>query len=218
MSTFWMNSLSSFIKYPQMWPQCTQWVFCKVLTMNSQFGPILPQTLKELIGYMVEYIVITFVGTLWKNSGSSFKKHSLGILVGKLWTNLEWTPWVCLNHISGYIAKEIRGFIQDVFTGHLLGILWKNSESTFEKYPLGILVGTFWMNPEWTPWIWLNHIGGYFLNEPRTNPLGLFKSHQWVLFKRTHHLPTGFVVGKLFQNPQWTHNVPAGYMPLRPQC
>ena len=56
------------------------------------------------------------------------------------------------------------------------------------------------------------------MNEPRTNLLGLFKSHQWVLFKRTHHLSTGFMVGKLFQNPQCTHNVPTGYMPLRPQC
>ena len=56
------------------------------------------------------------------------------------------------------------------------------------------------------------------MNKPRTNLLGLFKSHQWILFKRAHHLPTGFVVGKLFQNPQCTHNVPTGYIPLHPQC
>jgi hypothetical protein len=43
----------SFKNHPSMGPQCTQWVLSKVLTANSQLGSILPQTLKELIGYTV---------------------------------------------------------------------------------------------------------------------------------------------------------------------
>jgi hypothetical protein len=54
---------SSFKKYSLILLQCTQWVLLKVLTMNSQCGSIFPQTLKELIEYMIEYIVVKLVGT-----------------------------------------------------------------------------------------------------------------------------------------------------------
>jgi len=49
---------SSFKEYPKICPQYAQWVLFKELTTNSQCGSILPQTLKELIEYMVEYIEI----------------------------------------------------------------------------------------------------------------------------------------------------------------
>ena len=39
----------------------------------------------------------------------------------------------------------------------------------------------------------------------------------WVLFECAHYLPAGYEPGKLFQNPQLTHNVPTGYIALRPQ-
>jgi hypothetical protein len=54
---------SSFKKYPLIRPQCTQQVLLKVLTTNSQCGSMLLQTLKELIEYMIEYIVVESVGT-----------------------------------------------------------------------------------------------------------------------------------------------------------
>ena len=36
--------------------------------MNSQFGWILQQTLKEIIEYMIEYFVATSLDIFWKNS------------------------------------------------------------------------------------------------------------------------------------------------------
>ena len=32
----------------------------------------------------------------------------------------------------------------------------------------------------------------------------------WALFKSIHPVPSEYWVGKLFQNPQWTHHVPTG--------
>ena len=48
--------------------------------------------------------------------------------------------------------------------------------------------------------------------------LGLGWANGWVLFESAHHLPAGYKLGKLFQNPQLTHNVPTGYIALCPQC
>ena len=48
--------------------------------------------------------------------------------------------------------------------------------------------------------------------------LGLGWANGWVLFESAHHLPAGYEPGKLFQNPQLTHNVSTGYIALRPQC
>ena len=48
--------------------------------------------------------------------------------------------------------------------------------------------------------------------------LGLGWANGWVLFESAHHLPAGYEPGKLFQNPQLTHNVPTGYIVLCPQC
>ena len=59
---------SSFKMYPVMWSKCAQGVLFNAFTMNSQFGWISQQTLKEIIEYIVEYIVATSLGTFWKNS------------------------------------------------------------------------------------------------------------------------------------------------------
>ena len=48
--------------------------------------------------------------------------------------------------------------------------------------------------------------------------LGLGWANGWVLFESAHHVPAGYELGELFQNPQLTHNVPTGYIALRPQC
>ena len=48
--------------------------------------------------------------------------------------------------------------------------------------------------------------------------LGLGWANGWVLFECAHYLPTGYEPGKLFQNPQLTHNVPTEYIALCPQC
>jgi len=45
--------------------QCAQWVLYNVISMYSQCSPFLPQTLKEIIDYLDEYIVNTLLGTLW---------------------------------------------------------------------------------------------------------------------------------------------------------
>ena len=57
-----MNLLGSFTILIKTYPQYAWWVLFKELTTNSQCGSILPQTLKELIEYMVEYIVIKYLG------------------------------------------------------------------------------------------------------------------------------------------------------------
>ena len=48
--------------------------------------------------------------------------------------------------------------------------------------------------------------------------LGLGWANGWVLFESAYHLPAGYELGELFQNPQLTHNVPTGYIALCPQC
>ena len=48
--------------------------------------------------------------------------------------------------------------------------------------------------------------------------LGLGWVNGWVLFESAHHLPVGYELGELFQNPQLTHNAPTGYIALHPQC
>ena len=55
--------------------------------MNSQYGPVLPQTLKDTAEYMVWYILIKLMGTFWKNLECSFKKYPLGNLVGSFETD-----------------------------------------------------------------------------------------------------------------------------------
>ena len=60
-------------------------------------------------------------------------------------------------------------------------------------------------------------IGGYFSKAPTIYLLGLGWANGWVLFECAHYLPAGYELGKLFQNPQLTHNVPIGYIALRPQ-
>ena len=59
---------------------------------------------------------------------------------------------------------------------------------------------------------------GYFVKVPTTYLLGMSWANGWVLFECAHYLPAGYEPGELFQNPQLTHNVPTGYIALRPQC
>jgi len=61
-------------------------------------------------------------------------------------------------------------------------------------------------------------IGGYFSKVPTIYLLGLGWVNGWVLFESAHYLSAGYELGKLFQNPQCTHNVSTGYIALRPQC
>ena len=113
---------SSFIKYPSMWPQCAQWVLFKELTTNSQCGSILPQTLKELTEYMVEYIEIKLPGILWKNS--------------------QWVARVHSGHILIKIVKEPRGFIHKIPSGFFDGF-FLNLIST---YPPITLKSKWWVS------------------------------------------------------------------------
>jgi len=53
----------SFKIYPRIQSECPQQILFKVITIYSQCGSILPQTLKELINYVVGYIVIAFLDT-----------------------------------------------------------------------------------------------------------------------------------------------------------
>jgi len=90
---------SSFRKSSKMQSQCPQQALFKVITMDSQYSPILTQTLKEIIEYVARYIVIALWSTFWENS---------------------W--WVAQPH-GGYvlheIVKELRGSVQKVATGCL---------------------------------------------------------------------------------------------------
>ena len=55
--------------------------------MNSQYGPVLPQTHKEPVKYMVGYILIKLMGTFWKNLECVFKKYPLDNLMGSFEMN-----------------------------------------------------------------------------------------------------------------------------------
>jgi len=55
---------SSFKMYSEIYPKHTLWVRSKLFKRNSQFGSILPQTLKEPIEYMVGYSMGRLLGIL----------------------------------------------------------------------------------------------------------------------------------------------------------
>ena len=76
-------------------------------------GSILPQTLKELIEYMVRYIVITYLGTFWKNP--------------------QWVAQVHDGYIVNKIVKETRGFFQKVATGYIVIIIVKEPRVFIQK-------------------------------------------------------------------------------------
>jgi len=90
--------------------------------MYYQYGSLLPQTLKELVEYVVRYIVITYLGTFWKNS-----------------------QWVAQAH-NGYIVikivKETRGFFQKVATGYFCVFFVK----VISMYPLFTLWSKWWIH------------------------------------------------------------------------
>src|SRR6267154_1481864 len=74
---------SSFKIYSGICPKLTQWVHLKLLKRNSQCGSILPQTLKEPVGYIAGHIVVNvMIFTLFLLSShrltyTSFLFHSI---------------------------------------------------------------------------------------------------------------------------------------------
>ena len=141
-----------------------------------------------------------FFESLWENWATLrvycgyFIKNPLGTF----WSN--W--WVHCEHF----VKEWSEFVQKVPTTYLLGMSQANWWALFENdqdLPAGYFAG---------------QIDGYFLKVPTFYPLGLGWANGWVIFESAHYLPAGYELDKLFQNPQLTHNVPTGYIALRPQC
>ena len=85
--------------------------------MYSQCGSILPQTLKEFIKYMVGYIVIIFLDTLWKK--------------------FQWVAQMHSGYIVNIIVKKTKGFFQKVATGYILIIIVKESRVFIQKVATG---------------------------------------------------------------------------------
>ena len=108
---------SSFKSTPLMGSQHTQCVLFKELTKNSKFSSISPLTPKEIIEYMVEYIMIAPGGSFWKNS----------------W----WVAQVLDGHIVKWIVKEPRGFFHKVPTGYFAEWIVKELKGFFYKVPTG---------------------------------------------------------------------------------
>ena len=123
-----------------------------------------------------------------------------------LWEFFESLLWVLYKEPSGHIVKELKGFFHKIPSGCIMDTLWKNKVSLFKKCP------------PLTCWVWARQIGGHFLKITNMCLLGLGWENRWVFFESVHYLPTGYEPGKLFQNPQLTHNVPIGYIALHPQC
>ena len=65
---------------------------------------------------------------------------------------------------------------------------------------------------------WQGWENGWKTSVKNSAMTGLGWANGWVLFECAHYLPAGYELGKLFQNPQLTHNVPTGYIALCPQC
>ena len=111
---------SSFKKCSVMWSKCAQGVLFNVFTMNSQFGSISQQTLKEIIEYMVEYFMATSLGTFWKNS--------------------QWVAQAYTGYIVNKITKETRDFFHKVPSGNFGGHFY----NVPSMYPLGTLWSNWW--------------------------------------------------------------------------
>ena len=94
-------------------------------------------------------------------------------------------------------------------SGYIVNTLWKNKVSSFKKYPLGFVLGTFWKCPPLTCWVWAGWIGGHFLKMTNMYLLGMSWANWWVLFKCAHYLPPGFGLGKwvgtFWMYPLFTH-------------
>ena len=107
-----------------MWSKCTQWVFFKELTKNSQCSPISPQTLKEFTKYPV--------GTFWSHGGYFLNEPS---------TNSKRVAQAHYEHITRSFLKETEGFFHKVsarffFVWIVKGIKGFARNST-NIYPLG---------------------------------------------------------------------------------
>ena len=141
--------------------------------MNSQCGSISPQTLKELIEYMVGYIVIELLSIFWKNSQQVAQVH-VGYIVNRIFKE---TPGFFQKVATGYIiiliVKEPRVFISNVATDLLAGFFLK----VISMYPL--ITG-------WSNWSflfkWIQPVPpGFWLDK-------LLKKSQW-----NHNVNAGFM-------------------------
>jgi len=124
---------------------------------------------------------------------------------------------VKLNHIESLLWvfwKEPTGHIVGIF----LGILWKNSQRVAQVCCGYILIKIVKEPRGFIHKIPSGSFDGFFMNLISTYPPITLRSKWWVSFKRTLNLPAGQNVSKLFKNSQQTHNVPARYTPLCPQC
>jgi len=163
----------SFKIYPRMQSECPQQILFKVITVYSQCGSISPQTLKELIEYMVGYIVVAFLDTFWKNPQWVAQAHD-GYIVNKI---VKETPGFFQKVATGYIViiivKEPSVFIQEVAT-HRFGVFFVK---VINMYPLSTLWSKWWIHLKKT-----QHIStGFWLDK-------LLKKSQL-----NHNVSTGYI-------------------------
>ena len=113
--------------------------------------------------------------------------------------------------------KEQSEFVQKVPTRYCAEYIVKVPTT----YLLGMSRVNWWAlfeNDQYVPaGYFAGQIDGYFLKAPTIYLLGLGWANGWVLFECAHYLPAGYEPGELFQDLQLTHNVPTGYIALRPQ-
>ena len=131
-----------------------------------------------------------------------------------LWEFFEslWENWATLRVCCGY------------FTKNPVGTLWLNcwahcerTQRVLSQNTLWVLCGQFTKEQRgFVQKVPTGFCAGYFVKVPTTYLLGISQANWWALFESTHYLPTGYEPGKLFQNPQLTHNVPTGYIALHP--
>ena len=146
-----------------MWSKCTQWVFIKELTENSQCSSISPQTLKELTKYTL--------GTFWSHGEYFLNEPS---------ANSKQVAQAHSEHILRSFLKETEGFFHKVSAGYFFvwivkGIKGFTCNST-NIYPLG----------SW--WVLLNvpspaigrYLGGYFVKIPKMYPVSIWVSEFWA--------------------------------------
>jgi hypothetical protein len=79
-------------------------------------------------------------------------------------------------------VKELRGFIQKAPIGHFAGHFVKEPKGFASNVPTGHLIRHF-----------LKEIRGFAPNRSKFTHW----VNGWVFFKRTQHLPTGYLSGKL---------------------
>ena len=163
-----------FQKAPAVWSKCTQWVFFKELTKNSQYGSISPQTLKELTN--IHWVHFDhMVGTFWKNPQR---------------THTKWLRYI-MSALWGDFWKKPRGSFTKYPPGTFWCELWKGSRvslvirSTFTHW---VLDGYFLNVP--TSAIG-GYLGGYFVKILNMCPVGIWVGEVWAKCKNNQNGPSG---------------------------